>query len=228
MAETSPVLWPQRQGPPCWVGMEMPSGAAQRMLTAVRRLVGALGPAAARWCWVRPEDWWIPLWVMVPGTPPGPAADAVRRVAQEMSALSLSLGPWDRWQDGGRLLLVAPAGTAEAIRSFQETLKAGLDRQGFEGEAVGRPGIVVAWSTEGAEAPWEAPAEGGESGPPGAFTGRTIGILSGDLPPASFSVVRTVDLRRDGSPRRPREDRDPRTPNESPQNQETSGPNPGQ
>ncbi|HOU53322.1 MAG TPA: hypothetical protein PLQ97_05275 [Myxococcota bacterium] len=193
MAESSRVEWSGRQGPPCWVGIELPPGAAQRMLGAVRRLVAAMGPDAARWCWVDPKDWWIPLWVMPPGTPPDRAADAVRCVAQDLSAFSLSLGPWSRWP-GDRL--VVPAGPPEGIRPFQEALGTALDRQGFDGDVVEQPGLVVAWASGAREATWEPPAEREESGPPRGFTVRTMGVLSGDLPPASFRPVRTVELRR--------------------------------
>lgn len=189
MAESSRVEWPGRQGPRCWVGVELPPGAAQRMLGAVRRLVGAMGPDAARWCWVDPKDWWIPLWVMPPGTPPDRAADAVRRVAQDLSAFSLSLGPWSRWP-GGRL--AAPAGPPERIRPFQEALGAALDRQGFDGEVVEPPGLVVAWAVGTQQARWEPSSEREEAPPPRAFTVRTMGVLSGDLPPASFRVAGTV------------------------------------
>ncbi|MBP7125236.1 hypothetical protein KBD49_02605 [Myxococcota bacterium] len=205
MADSSRGVLPERPGPRCWVGLELPPGAAQRMLAAVRRLVGTLGPAAARWCWVDPADWWIPLWVMPEGTPPDRVADAVRKAVQDLSVLSLSLGSWSRSEDGR--LLTAPAGPGETVRPFQEALGAGLVRQGFEGEIVERPAVLVAWAREAGEASGESLAENEESGPPRGFTVHTLGILSGDLPPAPSRRVRTAELRREGSSRRSREER---------------------
>jgi len=209
----SRIEMPERQGPRGWVGVELPLGAAQRILGAVRRLVGSMGPMAARWHWVDPADWWIPLWVLPPGTLMDRAADAVRRFALERPLLPLSLGPWSCQKDG-RVLIAATAEPTEEVRAFQEALGIALDRQGFEGEAVERPALVVAWADdpEGFLKEWEPPVEDGGSDASRVFTVQAVGLLSGDLPPAPATRVRTVEFRRDAGPRRPREGRSSRQP----------------
>lgn len=203
MARGDRIERPMPEGPTCRVALQPPIGVAQGVLQGIRRQVGRLGPDAARWRFVDPGDWWIPLWVFPRGTPPDRAADALRRVVLETMAPSFVLGAFEHLP-GGRVGL--PLGPGEVLGTYLDSLRRGLDRQGFDGDPVETPALVVAWrpdTGDGGAMPWPGGMEEGEALRP--FSPSAVGLLVGEPPPDAFQVYRLMDLRREPSPRRSRE-----------------------